>query len=77
MTKGKAYFVAAIMVILAGGFLYSLWLYAIWSYYVAIQAFGWYGLAMAGLHFAGWLQKDAGKEKHKKKSYFDWADPEE
>lgn len=77
MSKIKAYFVAAVVVILAGGFLYNLWQYAIWSYYVAIQVFGWYGLLMAGLHFAGWLQKDDDKEKPQKRSFFDWANPDE
>ena len=77
MSKLKAYFVAGIIVILAGGFLYSLWEHEIWSYYVAIQVFGWYGLLQAGLHMAGWLMKDDREPKKEKRSFFDWAKPDE
>lgn len=77
MSKIKAYFVAVIIVILAGGFLYSLWEHEIWSYYVAIQVFGWYGLLQAGLHMAGWLMKDDREPQKAKRSFFDWAKEED
>ena len=73
MSKLKAYFVAGIIVVLAGGFLYSLWEHEIWSYYVVIQMLGWYGLLQAGLHMARWLMKDERPVKVKK-PYFDWAE---
>ena len=77
MSKLKACLVAGIIVVLAGGFLYSLWKHEIWSYYVVIQMFGWYGLLQAGLHMARWLMKDDREPKKEKRSFFDWAKPDE
>ena len=61
MNRVKAWFVAGVMVILAGGFIWSLMRYSVWSYYTVMQVLGWYGLFQAGVHFAGWLQKDEGR----------------
>ena len=58
MNKIKAWFVAGVIVILAAGFIISLWNYSMWSYYTVIQVLGWYGLFQAGVHMARWLQKD-------------------
>ncbi len=58
MNKIKAWFTAAVIVILAAGFVISLHSYAIWSYHTVMQVLGWYGLIQAGVHMARWLQKD-------------------
>ena len=52
MNKIKAWFVAAVIVILAAGFVISLHSYAIWSYHTVMQVLGWYGLLQAGAHIA-------------------------
>ena len=69
MSRAKAWFVAGVMVILAGGFIWSLMRYSVWSYYAVIQVLGWYGLIQAGVHFAGWLQKD--EEQHSRQVGWD------
>lgn len=71
MTKKKAWFVAAIIMILAGGYIWSLWNFQIRSYYLVMQALGFYGFFMAGVNMAGWLAKD--EARHEKKTYQDYA----
>lgn len=71
MSKLKAGFIATIIVILAGGFLYSLYRNNMWSYYTAIQVFGWYGLVQAGIRLYNWILKPENPKMHK--SYMDWA----
>ena len=71
MNKIKAWFTASIIVILAAGFIISLHSYAIWSYYIAMQVLGWYGLLQAGVHIAAWLQKD--EARHERRGRVDWS----
>lgn len=71
MSKLKAGFIATIVVILAGGFLYSLAKNNVWSYYVAIQFFGWYGLIRAGISLYEWIMKP--ENPNAPKTYEEWA----
>lgn len=71
MSKLKAGFIATILGILAGGFLYSLYKNNMWSYYTAIQVFGWYGLVRGTISMYEWILKP---EDHKApKTYEEWA----
>ena len=71
MNKLKAGFLSAIVLILAGGFLYSLYRYNVWSYYIAIQALGWYGWAQAGVNLYRWIAKPDNPTAPK--TYEEWA----
>ena len=70
MNKIKAWFVAAVIVILAAGFVISLHSYAIWSYHTVMQVLGWYGLLQAGVHIAAWLQKEEPEHQRRR---VDWS----
>ena len=72
MSKTKAWFVAAIIMTLAGGFIYCSWSWQIRSYYTVMQILGWYGFIVGGVHLAGWLAKDEAKHEEKR-SYAEWA----
>jgi hypothetical protein len=71
MSKLKAGFIAAVITILTGGFLYSLHANNVWSYYTAIQFFGWYGVFRAGLSTYEWIIKP--EDPKAPKTYMDWA----
>lgn len=73
MSKVKAWFVAGLIMIFAGAFIYSLWQWQIRSYYVVIQVLGWYGFVMAGINLTNWLTKEDPNNK-RPKSYQEWAE---
>ena len=72
MNKLKAMFVTAVILILAGGFIWSLWRNSIWSYYVVMQMLGWYGYVMAGIHMYKWLSKE--EDPNTPTTWGEWAE---
>ena len=56
MNRTKAWFVALIIMTLAGGLLYGLWAWAIVTYRTVIQVLGLYGFLMIGISLERWLE---------------------
>lgn len=57
MNTLKAGFITGVVLILGGGFVWSLYRYNIWSYYAVMQVLGWYGFVQAGINLFKWLSK--------------------
>jgi len=72
MVRIKAFFVTAVVMVLAGGFLMVLRENNVWSYYAAMQALGVYGFVMAGLNLARWLRKEEPAQENAQ-DYRYWA----
>ena len=71
MSKIKAGFITAVIVVLAGGFIWSLHNNSMWSYYAAMQMLGWYGFVQAGINLFRWIGKP--EDTKAPKTYMDWA----
>ena len=71
MNKLKAGFVSAVIVILGGGFVWSLYRSNIWSYYTAMQILGFYGFIQAGINLYRWISKP--EDPNAPKTYEEWA----
>ena len=72
MTTLKAGFITAVILILGGGFVWSLYRYAVWSYYVAAQMLGAYGFIQAGVNLFRWLRKE--ENPNLPRTYEEWAE---
>lgn len=72
MNKLKAGFITAVIVILAGGFVWSLYRSNVWSYYAAMQILGWYGFVQAGINLYRWISKP--EDPNAPKTWEEWAE---
>ena len=71
MSVLKAGFLTSVIMILGGGFIWSLYQNSVWSYYLAMQYLGWYGFVQAGINLYRWIAKP--EDPKQPKTYMDWA----
>lgn len=72
MNKLKAGFVTTVILILLGGFTWSLWQNSIWSYYVLVQMLALYGYVVAGVNLYHWLSKE--EDPNTPTTWEEWAE---
>lgn len=71
MNKLKAGFITAVILVLGGGFAYSLYRYNVWGYYTVAQMIGAYGFVAGGVNLYKWLSKE--EQPGTPTTYEEWA----